>query len=73
MFQDDQYQWTLHGRSIAVKINRLNESTTECMKIKRDTTQFEFEIMRPSQTATITNNDEKDIYVQSLTDMIRKT
>lgn len=40
------------------------------MKVARDITQFEFDIMRPSCQRSL--EDEKDIYVTSLTDMMRK-
>ncbi|CAO3619717.1 unnamed protein product [Mucor fragilis] len=68
--QGDQCQWTLHGRSVAIRINRLVGNTT-CMKVARDITQFEFDIMRPSCQRSL--EDEKDIYVTSLTDMMRSS
>ncbi|CAO3619713.1 unnamed protein product [Mucor fragilis] len=41
------------------------------MKVARDITQFEFDIMRPSCQRSL--EDEKDIYVTSLTDMMRSS
>jgi hypothetical protein len=68
----EKFEWTLHGRSIAIVINRLvgELKDSQCMKIVRDITQFEFDVMRPCQTATA--EYEKDIYVTSLTDMLSK-
>lgn len=68
----ERFEWFLHGRSIVIKINKLIGGLTDSqyMRITRDITQFEFEVMRPCQTITV--EDEKDIYVTSLTDMISK-
>lgn len=67
----EKFEWTLHGRSIAIVINKLvgELKDLQCMKIVRDITQFEFDVMRPCQIATA--EYEKDIYVTSLTDMLR--
>lgn len=40
------------------------------MKVARDTTQFEFDMMPSNYQTTL--EDEKDIYVVSLTDMMRR-
>ncbi|KAL9541112.1 hypothetical protein MBANPS3_009303 [Mucor bainieri] len=72
--QGDRYQWTLHGRSIAIRILQMVGSTA-CMKVDRAITHFEFEIMRAStyQQPLASPEDDKDIYVTSLTDMMRSS
>ncbi|KAL7328474.1 hypothetical protein PS15p_206742 [Mucor circinelloides] len=68
--QGDRFQWTLHGRSVVIHINRL-VGNAACMKVARDTTQFEFDMMPSNYQTTL--EDEKDIYVVSLTDMMRSS
>ncbi|CEP08629.1 hypothetical protein [Parasitella parasitica] len=71
--QGERFEWSLHGRSIAIEINKVigNSPSTQRMRVARDFTQFEFEIMHHCQTLSL--QDEKDIYVTSLTDMIRSS
>ncbi|KAK4518431.1 uncharacterized protein ATC70_008648 [Mucor velutinosus] len=68
--QGDRYQWNLHGRSVVIHINRL-AGNSKCMKVARDTTHFEFALMRSHWQRS--QEDEKDLYVTSLTDMMRSS
>ncbi|GAN08228.1 ATPase AAA [Mucor ambiguus] len=69
--QGDRCQWSLHGRTITIHIHQLVGSTA-CMKVARDTTHFEFAVMR-SSTCQLSRADENDIYMTSLTDMMRSS
>jgi hypothetical protein len=65
----DKIEWNICGKRIKCKIVAMDQQNNRC-KIDRHNTRIEFENVKHSTFFSI--EEQKDIYMTSLADMIRK-